>query len=145
MLGKPTTYDRTPYSSNQYDLGMEYRGWAPSFDRVVFRGEPAGRAFIAFWLRHNRVVAAMHANIWDAGEAIEALLQAGHPQLGQCMPDRCHHVGWPGHEIAGSGTDRSERCPSDLIDHGGVDPAVIARVGIEAVPGESVDDGQPGL
>ena len=80
MLGKATTYDRTPYFfSDQYELGMEYRGWAPSFDQVVFRGEPASRAFIAFWLRHGRVMAAMNANVWDAGDAIEALLQAGRP------------------------------------------------------------------
>jgi len=78
MLGKATVYDRTPYFfSDQYDLGMEYRGWAPSFDQVVFRGEPASRAFIAFWLRHGRVAAAMNANVWDAGASIEALLQAG--------------------------------------------------------------------
>ena len=80
MLGKATVYDRTPYFfSDQYDFGMEYRGWAPSFEQVVFRGEPASRAFIAFWLRHGRVAAAMNANVWDAGESIEALLQAGRP------------------------------------------------------------------
>jgi len=80
MLGKATVYDRTPYFfSDQYDFGMEYRGWAPSFDQVVFRGEPASRAFIAFWLRHGRVATAMNANVWDAGESIEALLQAGRP------------------------------------------------------------------
>ena len=80
MLGKATVYDRTPYVfSDQYDFGMEYRGWAPSFEQVVFRGEPASRAFIAFWLRHGRVAAAMNANVWDAGESIEALLQAGRP------------------------------------------------------------------
>ena len=80
MLGQATTYDRTPYFfSDQYDLGMEYRGWAPSFDQVVFRGEPASRAFICFWLRHGRVAAAMNANIWDAGDAIEALLQSVRP------------------------------------------------------------------
>lgn len=80
MLGKATVYDRTPYFfSDQYDFGMEYRGWAPSFDQVVFRGEPASRAFIAFWLHHGRVAAAMNANVWDAGDAIEALLQADRP------------------------------------------------------------------
>ncbi|MCL2394515.1 MAG: FAD-dependent oxidoreductase [Acidimicrobiaceae bacterium] len=79
MLGVTTVYDRTPYFfSDQYDLGMEYRGWAPVFDRVLFRGDPAGHEFIAFWLRDARVVAAMNANVWDAGDAIEALLLAEH-------------------------------------------------------------------
>src|SRR5579875_2086896 len=80
MLGQHVVYDRTPYFfSDQYDLGMEYRGWAPAFDQVVFRGDPAGGAFLCFWLHHGKVTAAMNANVWDAGEAIEALLQAERP------------------------------------------------------------------
>ena len=40
MLGKPGEYDELPYFfTDQYDLGMEYVGHAPSFDRVVFRGD----------------------------------------------------------------------------------------------------------
>ncbi len=88
MLGHAVTYDRTPYFfSDQYDLGMEYRGWAPSFDQVVFRGEPASRAFIAFWLRHRRPVAAMNANLWDEGDTIEALLQARQPVIPAQLAD----------------------------------------------------------
>lgn len=80
MLGHEEVYDRIPYFfSDQYDLGMEYRGWAPGAEQVVFRGDPAGGEFIAFWLRHSRVAAAMNANVWDAGDAIEALLRAGRP------------------------------------------------------------------
>jgi 3-phenylpropionate/trans-cinnamate dioxygenase ferredoxin reductase subunit len=80
MLGQSISYVRTPYFfSDQYDLGMEYRGWAPGFDQVVLRGDRAKREFIAFWLRHGRVNAAMNANIWDAGDAIEAVLGADHP------------------------------------------------------------------
>jgi len=67
------------FFSDQYDLGMEYRGWAPIRDQVVFRGDPATREFIAFWIRDGRVRAAMNANIWDAGEPIEALLLSGLP------------------------------------------------------------------
>jgi 3-phenylpropionate/trans-cinnamate dioxygenase ferredoxin reductase subunit len=76
MLGMQVAYDRTPYFfSDQYDFGMEYRGWAPVYDEVVIRGDLASRQFIAFWLQEGRVAAAMNANIWDAGDAIEALLQ----------------------------------------------------------------------
>ena len=42
MLGQDVTYDRVPYFfSDQYDLGMEYSGWAPpgAYDQVVFRGD----------------------------------------------------------------------------------------------------------
>jgi 3-phenylpropionate/trans-cinnamate dioxygenase ferredoxin reductase component len=77
MLGIATVYERVPYFySDQYDLGMEYRGWAPTYDRVVFRGDPAGGEFIVFWLRDGVVAAAMNANVWDQSEAIEVLLAA---------------------------------------------------------------------
>lgn len=77
MLGGQIAYDKTPYFySDQYDFGMEYRGWAPGFDQVVFRGDPAGREFVAFWLDHGRVGAAMNANVWDQGDALEALVRA---------------------------------------------------------------------
>jgi 3-phenylpropionate/trans-cinnamate dioxygenase ferredoxin reductase subunit len=80
MLGQHVSYDRIPYFfSDQYDLGMEYRGWAPDFDQVVFQGDPAAGEFLCFWLRHGRVAAAMNANVWDAGDAIERLLQTDRP------------------------------------------------------------------
>jgi 3-phenylpropionate/trans-cinnamate dioxygenase ferredoxin reductase subunit len=80
MLGHDVVYDRIPYFfSDQYDLGMEYRGWAPNFDQVVLRGNPADGAFLSFWLRHGRVAAAMNANVWDTGDAIEALLRVDRP------------------------------------------------------------------
>ena len=77
MLGIATPYDKVPYFySDQYDLGMEYRGWAPMWDQVVFRGDPAGGEFLVFWLGDGVVRAAMNANVWDQGDAIEALLRA---------------------------------------------------------------------
>ncbi len=80
MLGHLTAYDKVPYFySDQYDLSMEYRGWAPGFDQVVIRGDPRGGEFIAFWLGQGRVLAAMNANIWDQSDQIEALIRAGKP------------------------------------------------------------------
>ena len=73
ILGVPTVYDRIPYFySDQYDLGMEYAGYATGWDQVVFRCEPSGRAFIAFWLEDGRVVAGMNANIWEVNDAIKS-------------------------------------------------------------------------
>jgi 3-phenylpropionate/trans-cinnamate dioxygenase ferredoxin reductase subunit len=78
MLGVPTPYARLPYFySDQYDLSMEYSGFAPTWDRVVVRGDPATRAFIAFWLKDQRVVAGMNANVWDVTEPIQALIRGG--------------------------------------------------------------------
>jgi 3-phenylpropionate/trans-cinnamate dioxygenase ferredoxin reductase component len=80
MLGVPTPYARLPYFySDQYDLGMEYSGFAATWDRVVVRGDPAARTFIAFWLKDQRVVAGMNANVWDVTEPIQALIRSGLP------------------------------------------------------------------
>ena len=80
MLGIPTPYARLPYFySDQYDLGMEYSGFAATWDRVVVRGDPAARAFVAFWLKDQRVVAGMNANVWDVVEPIQALIRGGLP------------------------------------------------------------------
>ena len=78
MLGADEPYARTPYFfSDQYDVGMEYSGHPVGWDRVVLRGDPATREFIAFWLTGGRVVAGMNVNVWDVAEEIGALI--GHP------------------------------------------------------------------
>jgi 3-phenylpropionate/trans-cinnamate dioxygenase ferredoxin reductase subunit len=80
MLGASLAYDRVPYFfSDQYDLGMEYSGHAPDWDRVVFRGDPASRAFIAFWITDDQVAAAMHANRWGVTESLQALVRSRQP------------------------------------------------------------------
>jgi 3-phenylpropionate/trans-cinnamate dioxygenase ferredoxin reductase component len=80
MLGRSLPYARLPYFySDQYDLGMEYSGLATDWDRVVVRGDLAARTFIAFWLKDQRVVAAMNANIWDVVDSIQALIRSGRP------------------------------------------------------------------
>jgi 3-phenylpropionate/trans-cinnamate dioxygenase ferredoxin reductase subunit len=77
MLGQAATYDRLPYFfSDQFDVGMEYAGFARGWDRVVFRGDPAGREFIAFWLAGDRVVAGMNVNVWDVTDTIQDLIRA---------------------------------------------------------------------
>jgi 3-phenylpropionate/trans-cinnamate dioxygenase ferredoxin reductase component len=75
MLGQDSAYERLPYFfSDQYDVGMEYSGFAPSWDRVVFRGDPATREFVAFWLVEDRVVAGMNVNVWDVTDPIKRLI-----------------------------------------------------------------------
>jgi NADPH-dependent 2,4-dienoyl-CoA reductase/sulfur reductase-like enzyme len=82
MLGQDVRYDRVPYFfSDQYDMGMEYSGWAPpgSYDEVVIRGDAGKRQFIAFWLKEGRVLAGMNVNVWDVTEPIQALIRAAAP------------------------------------------------------------------
>jgi 3-phenylpropionate/trans-cinnamate dioxygenase ferredoxin reductase subunit len=75
MLGKAEPYDRLPYFfSDQYDVGMEYSGLAREWDRIVVRGDPANREFVAFWLTGDRVVAGMNVNVWDVAEPIRRLI-----------------------------------------------------------------------
>jgi 3-phenylpropionate/trans-cinnamate dioxygenase ferredoxin reductase subunit len=76
MLGAGVAYQRLPYFfSDQYDLGMEYTGYAPSWDEVVFRGDPTKREFIAFWLRDGQIVAGLNANVWDVTGLIGELIR----------------------------------------------------------------------
>ena len=80
MLGKPAVWDRLPYFfSDQYDIGMEYAGFASGDDEVVVRGDRDTRELIAFWLRDERVVAGMNVNVWDVTDEIQALIRAGRP------------------------------------------------------------------
>ncbi|MFB6960620.1 NAD(P)/FAD-dependent oxidoreductase [Streptomyces sp. NPDC056309] len=79
MLGQEAVYDRVPYFfTDQYDLGMEYSGWAPpgSYDEVVIRGDAGKREFIAFWVKEGRVLAGMNVNVWDVTDPIQRLIRA---------------------------------------------------------------------
>jgi 3-phenylpropionate/trans-cinnamate dioxygenase ferredoxin reductase component len=76
MLDRREPYDTIPYFySDQYDVGMEYAGHASTSDRIVFRGDPASREFIAFWLVADRVVAGMNVNVWDVTDHIQRLIR----------------------------------------------------------------------
>jgi 3-phenylpropionate/trans-cinnamate dioxygenase ferredoxin reductase subunit len=76
MLGRAAPYDRLPYFfSDQYEVGMEYSGLAREWDRVVFRGDPATREFVAFWISDDRVVAGMNVNVWDVNDPIQRLIR----------------------------------------------------------------------
>jgi 3-phenylpropionate/trans-cinnamate dioxygenase ferredoxin reductase subunit len=77
MLGDDSGYDRIPYFfSDQYDVGMEYSGHAPSWDEVVFRGDREGGEFVAFWLKDGRVIAGMNVNVWDVNDQVQALIRS---------------------------------------------------------------------
>ena len=75
--GQRDAYDRLPYFfSDQYDLGMEYVGYAAKDDSVVVRGDLDAREFIAFWHRDGKVTAAMNVNVWDVVEDLKAIVGA---------------------------------------------------------------------
>ena len=107
MLGIPTPYARLPYFySDQFDLGMEYSGFAAAWDQVVVRGDPAARQFIAFWLKDQRVLAGMNANVWDVTEPIQTLIRDGRP----VDPARLADPGIPLDQVTGEDAgQRSDR------------------------------------
>lgn len=81
MLGGSAEYTELPYFfTDQYDLGMEYVGYAPNYQRVVYRGDVDGREFVSFWLDgSNRVLAGMNVNIWEGLDDIKALIRSQTP------------------------------------------------------------------
>lgn len=73
-------YTKIPYFfSDQYDVGMEYSGLATSWDQVLYRGDPATRQFIAFWLADGRLEAGMNVNIWDVAGPIADIVASRQP------------------------------------------------------------------
>jgi 3-phenylpropionate/trans-cinnamate dioxygenase ferredoxin reductase component len=77
MLGEDVSFDRIPYFfSDQYDVGMEYSGYARNWDAVVFRGDRDGGEFIAFWLSDGRVVGGMNVNVWDVNQHVQQLIRS---------------------------------------------------------------------
>jgi 3-phenylpropionate/trans-cinnamate dioxygenase ferredoxin reductase subunit len=52
MLGSTAPYDYLhTFWSDQYEHTIEYVGFASEWDRLVFRGEPASRKFLGFYLK----------------------------------------------------------------------------------------------
>jgi NADPH-dependent 2,4-dienoyl-CoA reductase/sulfur reductase-like enzyme len=82
MMGKAAQLDAVPYFyTDQFDLGLEYSGYSTATPnaKMVLRGDPASRKFLAFWLipvssTRGRVVAGMSVNIWDVQDDIKSLI-----------------------------------------------------------------------
>ncbi len=63
MLGGTEPYDYFhSFWSDQYEHLIEYVGFAAQWDRVVFRGEPASRKFLGFFLKDGTLRAAVGLN-----------------------------------------------------------------------------------
>jgi 3-phenylpropionate/trans-cinnamate dioxygenase ferredoxin reductase component len=106
MLGGDAVYDRLPYFfSDQYDVGMEYSGFARAWDRVVIRGDPTSREFIAFYMLGDRVVAGMNVNVWDVTDPIQRLIR----ERASVDDRRLADTDIPLTELAGAATTQPSR------------------------------------
>jgi 3-phenylpropionate/trans-cinnamate dioxygenase ferredoxin reductase subunit len=82
MLGHWATYDRLPFFfSDQYEMGMEYTGYAPASrdHELVVRGDLASREFIALWLHDGLVRAGLSMNTWGVSDVIGDLIRSVRP------------------------------------------------------------------
>ena len=87
--GQAAPYDRLPmFFTDQYDMGMEYRGHAPDFDEVIFRGSVESGEFLVFYLEAGVIRAVVNVNVWGIGDDIDALLWA------EAGPDRRAIADW---------------------------------------------------
>jgi 3-phenylpropionate/trans-cinnamate dioxygenase ferredoxin reductase subunit len=95
MLGKPAEYTELPYFfTDQYDLGMEYVGYAPEYARAVFRGDVDGREFTVFWLDgDDRVQAGMNVNVWEGLDDIKAIIRSRSPVDAERLADAGQALG----------------------------------------------------
>src|SRR5881296_3009917 len=60
LLGGVQPYDYVhTFWSDQYEHVIEYVGFTPSWDRIVFRGRPGSRKFLGFYLKDGIVRAAV--------------------------------------------------------------------------------------
>ncbi|MFP8964689.1 NAD(P)/FAD-dependent oxidoreductase [Streptomyces nanhaiensis] len=100
MLGQEVSYDRVPYFfSDQYDMSMEYSGWAPpgSYDQVVVRGDLGKREFTAFWLSQGRVLAGLGMNAEGVTGPVQRLVRSGR----ETDPEKLADPSVPLEELAG--------------------------------------------
>jgi 3-phenylpropionate/trans-cinnamate dioxygenase ferredoxin reductase subunit len=70
----------------------------------VFRGDVKGPEFIAFWLKDERILAAMNVNAWDVTDQIQALIRSRLRVDRDCVAD--------------PGTPLNELAPDVMASHG---------------------------
>lgn len=94
IVDGPTPYTTLPYFwSDQYDVGLEYRGQASGEDDAVWRGDRAGRRFSVFYLRDGRVEAVLSMNDSESNEAGGKLIESRRKVDRKALEDSGSNVG----------------------------------------------------
>ena len=80
MLGRDVAYDLPSYFfSDQYDVGMEYSGYAPLLGRGRVPRRCGGTRVHGLLAGRGRIVAGMNVNVWDVNEQVQQLIRAARP------------------------------------------------------------------
>ncbi|MFI5282988.1 MAG: NAD(P)/FAD-dependent oxidoreductase [Candidatus Dormibacterales bacterium] len=80
IVGDDAPYSKLPYFwSDQYDVGLEYRGHASGEDVAVWRGDREGLAFSVFYLREGAVEAVLSMNDKKTNELGGKLIESRKP------------------------------------------------------------------
>jgi len=85
MMGKAEPYDDPHWFwSDQYDQNLQYAGHAKSWDEIVVRGSTEERNFVAFYIEHGVVLAALGLNRGkDVRRAMKLIRKKAKPDLGR--------------------------------------------------------------
>jgi apoptosis-inducing factor 3 len=76
MLGHEMPYTSIPFFwTAQFGQRLNYVGYAPQWDELLFWGDPAQRDFLAFYVRRGKVVAASGLNHDTELAALEELMR----------------------------------------------------------------------
>jgi 3-phenylpropionate/trans-cinnamate dioxygenase ferredoxin reductase subunit len=75
MLGPTDPYNPIPsFWSDQFSYGLQYRGYAPSWTSVVFRGDKQAGSFSAFYLADGLLQAVCSVNRYKENSAARRLI-----------------------------------------------------------------------
>lgn len=95
MLGRKAAYSPSLFFwSDQYDLKLQYVGHAAHWDRIVLRGSPQARSFIAFYLSQGKVHAALGVNRFKEVTVTRKLIDMKAPVTPEKLAD-------PGFDLRG--------------------------------------------
>lgn len=78
MIGEPKAYEDSLWVwSDQHDVNLQMTGAPQGYDQLVWRGEPAGGAFMLFYLNAGRIVAVNTVNLGREMKAAQRLMHSG--------------------------------------------------------------------
>jgi 3-phenylpropionate/trans-cinnamate dioxygenase ferredoxin reductase subunit len=77
MIGEPRPYEDSLWVwSDQHDVNLQMTGAPESYDKLVWRGDPASGAFMVFYLKDGRIVAVNTVNMGREMKPAQRLMQS---------------------------------------------------------------------